>query len=107
MSVLDELKKLDEQRAKLLDKAKADALKKAEAAISELNDLGFNFELVERARKAASGSRTGSRKPKDEPCPICGFKTEPPHDKRSHRTQEPKRPFTDAELKQRNMRKVS
>ena len=47
MSVLDQLKKLDEQRAKLLDGAKEEALGKAKAAIAELNELGFSYKLVQ------------------------------------------------------------
>lgn len=46
MSVIEQLKKLDEQRAKLLDGAKQEALAKAESAIKELNELGFHYQLV-------------------------------------------------------------
>ena len=49
MGVLDELKALDEQRAKILAKAKLAALEKAEDAIAELNRLGFHYRLIEDA----------------------------------------------------------
>ena len=47
MSVLDEIKKLDEQRAKLLSDAKKEALSAAQDAVKELNALGFNYRLVQ------------------------------------------------------------
>ena len=47
MSVLDKLKALDEERAKLLDDAKKEALEAAHKAIADLNALGFDFRLVE------------------------------------------------------------
>ena len=47
MSVLDELKALDEQRAKLLEDAKKETLEKAAKAIADLNELGFDYRLVE------------------------------------------------------------
>ena len=62
MSVLDEIRKLDEQKAKLLNQAKKEALQKAEAAIRELNELGFDYRLVEGGGKATTGARrTGIR----------------------------------------------
>ena len=47
MSVLDQLKSLDEQRTKLLEGAKKEALEAAQKAIADLNALGFDFRLVE------------------------------------------------------------
>jgi hypothetical protein len=38
---------------------------------------------------------------------LCSFQTSPPQDKLSHRAQVPKRPFSDEELKQRGLVKVS
>jgi len=49
LGVLEELKALDEQRAKILTKAKLAALEKAEDAIAELNRLGFHYSLIENA----------------------------------------------------------
>lgn len=64
MTVLDELKKLDEQRAKLIDKAKAEALKQAEQAVEDLNALGFNYSLSDKTRPTPTvrgQRRTGIR----------------------------------------------
>lgn len=57
MSVIDQLKKLDEQRAKLLGDAKAEAMEAAEKAVATLNELGFNYRLV-------SGETTTTRTPR-------------------------------------------
>lgn len=89
MTVLEQIKKLDEQRANLLNSAKDEALKKAEAAIADLNSLGFAYRLAE-----GNGPKT-----RDKPCQTCGYKTVPPHDSRKHRAQgEAKQPFTAKEL---------
>jgi hypothetical protein len=47
LGVLEELKALDEQRAKILTKAKLAALEKAGDAIAELDRLGFHYSLIE------------------------------------------------------------
>lgn len=112
MSVLDQLKKLDEQRANLLASAKEEALKKVEAGIADLNALGFDYRLVEGGdepfplkKKPASGI-TRQRDP-NAPCTTCGFVTNPPHDSRKHRAQgENKKPFTAKELADLGLAKV-
>jgi len=107
-NILTQLQELDQQRSKLLDGAKTEAMEKAQAAVAELNELGFNYQLVERGQRRPGSveSRKGTRTLKDAPCPICGFKTTPPHDRRAHRTQEPKRSFTNNELQSRGYRKA-
>jgi hypothetical protein len=110
-SVLDQLKALDEQRAKLMESAKSAALEKANEAIEELNALGFNYRLAEgpvlaRVLRAKTEGETPNRKPKDADCPICNFRTNPPHDRRSHRNQERKKPFTAKELEERGLVRV-
>jgi hypothetical protein len=115
MSVLDKLKALDEERAKLLDDAKKEALETAHKAIADLNGLGLTYRLVEgtstskarRPPKEHSEDQASKRQPRDLPCPICEFKTEPHHDGRAHRSQEPKKPFTEEELAQRGMTKAA
>jgi DNA repair exonuclease SbcCD ATPase subunit len=107
-TALQQIKKLDEERAKLLESAKTDALTRAEEAIKELTELGFDYELVEPARETTRKSRTARKAsaPDHHPkgtCPICEYATKPPHDKRSHRAQTRKKPFTDAELAERNL----
>ena len=42
-STLQQIKKLDEERAKILESAKTDALTRAEEAINELTALGFDY----------------------------------------------------------------
>lgn len=108
-SVLAQLKRLDEQRTALLEGAKKEALAKAQAAVSELNALGYDYEIRERGSAGSSGgSRAGTRTLKDAPCPVCKFKTSPLHDGRRHKHQgDNKGPFTDAELKELGYTKVT
>lgn len=106
MTVLEQIKKLDEQRANLLNSAKDEAMKKAEAAIGDLNSLGFSYRLVEgdapKTRKAAVIRQLDP----DKPCQTCGFKTIPPHDSRKHRAQgEGKKAFTAKELEAFGLKK--
>ncbi len=104
--VLNKLKELDKEREKLLTQAKNAAMKKAEDAIAELNALGFNFQLTEKGA-VTSGSRKGTRSvDPSKPCGYCGYQTNPPHDKRAHRSQEKKAAFTDAELAELGMARV-
>src|ERR1700730_18355555 len=111
-TALQQIKKLDEERAKLLESAKADALARAEEAINELTALGFDYELVEPTRETAPRKTRTARKgsaPDHHPkgtCPICEYVTKPPHDKRSHKSQQKKRPFTADELHQRSLARV-
>jgi DNA-binding protein H-NS len=112
LTTLQQIKKLDEERAKLLESAKADALARAEEAVNELTTLGFDYELVEPARGTALRKTRPARKaaaPDHHPrgtCPICEYATKPPHDKRSHKSQQKKRPFTADELDQRSFVRV-
>jgi hypothetical protein len=112
MSVLEKLKALDEQRAKLLDDAKKEALDNAEKAVADLNELGFHYTLTEDGsgsrgpRKASSKAQGTKRQPRDIPCPICHFKTDPHHDGRLHRSQKTKKPFTVEELMEKKLTKV-
>ena len=87
---LERIKQLDKERSSLLDTAKKTALVAANQAITALNALGFNYRLISASAKTAStkrksDSRKGTRRVKDAPCPICKFKTAPPHDARKHR----------------------
>jgi hypothetical protein len=62
MSIIAELKALDEKRAQLLAGAKDEALKKAQAAIKDLNELGYNYSLTQDgATTTTSSRRTGIR----------------------------------------------
>ena len=59
MSVLDELKTLDEQRTMLLEGAKAEALQRAEKAIADLNELGFHYSLNDESGRQQQSSKDG------------------------------------------------
>jgi DNA repair exonuclease SbcCD ATPase subunit len=107
-TALQQIKKLDEERGKILEAAKKEAVARAEEAINELTALGFDYELVEPGRATARKPRTARKgsAPDHHPkgtCPICGWATNPPHDKRSHKSQTKKKPFTDAELSAKGM----
>lgn len=113
-SAMQRLKELEEERSSLLESVKAEALDRANESIAALNALGFSYQLVQngagggRGRsKAGEGSRQGTRQVNAErPCPICQFRTEPPHDARKHRSQAPKRPFTAEELEANHLRRI-
>jgi hypothetical protein len=45
--VMEQIRALKEQEAKLIDGAKAEAIGKAKEAIGELKELGFHYRLAE------------------------------------------------------------
>jgi len=110
LSAIAQIKKLWEEEAKLVEAAKAEALAKTNEGVAELEALGFKYELCElhddlsiklkAPRKAIDHTPKGT-------CPLCQYATMPPHDKRSHRSQIEKKPFTDDDLKKLNMVKVA
>jgi hypothetical protein len=114
LSALDRIRQLDEERKRIMEEAKGEALARANEAVDALNALGFNYRLASggegggTGRRATSeGGRKGTRQVNpNRPCPICGFRTEPPHDARRHRGQDPKRPFSEEELQANHMRRV-
>ena len=61
-AVLAKLKKLDEERAKLIADAKSQALAAANMAIADLNSLGFSYRLVEGAVSAPRAAFSGTRR---------------------------------------------
>ena len=63
MSVLDEIRKLDEKKAQLLETAKKEALDSANAALKTLRDLGFNYRITmeDRPVPIPGERRTGQR----------------------------------------------
>jgi hypothetical protein len=110
-TVLEKLKALEAQRAELLDGAKKEALDNAEKAVAELNELGFSYTLSEGATSSPRAprhatSKAPQRQARDQPCPICHFKTTPHHDGRMHRSQKTKKPFNVEELMERHLTKV-
>ena len=110
VNILDQLKKLDEQRAKLIEDAKAEALAKANAAVEELNALGFSYRLSEGSTTERKTAKQTRQRDPNKPCAICGFLTSPPHDARqkAHRDQgDTKKPLTAAQLKEAGLTKVA
>jgi hypothetical protein len=106
-SALQRIQALDEERGQLIAAAKQEALDKANAAIAELQGLGFSYRLLEAGKGRGGVARRGARTVKDADCPVCKFRTSPPHDARRHRSQrERKRPFTASELKEMEMTKA-
>jgi hypothetical protein len=109
-TVLEKLKALDAQRAQLLEGAKKEALDNAERAVAELNELGFDYRLVEGASTERASRKqpiqTSKRQTGDGPCSVCNFKTSPHHDGRMHRSQKPKKPFTLEELMERKLTRL-
>jgi hypothetical protein len=101
------IKQLDQERAQLITKGKKEALERANTAIDDLSVMGFNYKLIEQGNNGRSSTLRGKRQVKDTPCPICKFKTAPPHDARKHRGQGKRKvPFTSAELKMLALEKV-
>jgi hypothetical protein len=110
-SVIDEIKELKAQLESKTEEAKAEALEKASDAISFLRMLGLDNdtilkELGFRGRTAAAKESRERKPPKDEPCTICHFRTDPPHDGRAHRGKPKKKPFTAEELQEKGLTKV-
>jgi hypothetical protein len=109
-SAIEEIKELKARLESMAEHAKAEALAAANEAIGVLRDLGIDNdailkELGFRGQAKDQESRV-KRPPKDEPCPVCNFKTDPPHNGRSHRGQAKKWPFTDEELEEKGLTKV-
>jgi hypothetical protein len=111
-SAIEEIKELKARMESITEQAMAEALAKANEAIGVLRELGLNNDTILkqlgfRGRAAAKESKSREESaPKDEPCPICHFRTDPPHDGRSHRGQPKKKPFTAEELEQKALTKV-
>src|SRR5262245_18538090 len=108
-SAVSKIRQLDSQRAKLIAAAKSEPLKKVAKALQELNELGYNYNLVTDGdgqpdfKKAKKGR--GKGRVTKAACKICGFATIPSHDARTHRGQAKKVPLTKEELAGRGMRR--
>ncbi|QXT40981.1 hypothetical protein [Gymnodinialimonas ceratoperidinii] len=61
MSVFEELAALEKRKQVLLQKAKTDALARAEAAVTELNQLGFGYRLLAPGSETRATRKTGIR----------------------------------------------
>lgn len=62
-SIIDQIMELEAQKQKLMNQAKSEALAAAEKAIADLNNLGFNYRLVEGpiTRVTSTETSTGTR----------------------------------------------
>jgi hypothetical protein len=101
--LISRIKEIDAERTKLMDAAKKEALARAQQAVADLNALSFAYSLGETQRRKSAGQIQT-----EKPCPICKFKTVPPHDGRRHRfsAKAKKRPFSARELANLGLRRV-
>ena len=60
MSVLEQIAELDAQKAELIQQAHDEALEKAQAAIDELNSLGFKYKITGGKAKAPAAPKRRS-----------------------------------------------
>ena len=106
-SPIDELKLLDKRRGELMGQLRGSAEGDLRKALKDFNDLGVGVTYELRAA-GRGGSRRGTRSVNaNRPCPICGFRTVPPHDARAHRAQgDKKKAFTAEELSAKGMQKA-
>lgn len=62
-SIIDQIMELEAKKQALMAQAKTEALKAAEKAIADLNNLGFNYRLVEgTATRTTSTTNRSPRK---------------------------------------------
>src|SRR5262249_24200156 len=108
---IQRIKQLDSERSQVLETAKKEALDRANQAVADLVALGFAYSLVEGTarRMRRVGAKKAVRRAKDVECPVCKFKTSPPHDARKHRFSQGKRkrPFTSKELSEMGLKKAA
>jgi hypothetical protein len=71
-----------------------------------LKGLGFRGRTPKAPNASEASKANGRTGPSDEPCSICDFQTDPPHDGRSHQSQTKKKPFTEEELKEKGLTKT-
>ena len=111
----EEQAKLNEARAKITESARDELLAEGHKIVGELKSLGYDYiigpavhEPPKRiyTKKSAGEGRSAPRQKLDKECPICAFKTMPLHDKRAHRSQTTKSPFTAEELQERGLVRV-
>ncbi|MCW5714047.1 MAG: hypothetical protein KIT43_06010 [Bauldia sp.] len=115
LSPKDELAQLEKRREELRARLREEHEGALQQSLRDFNGMNFGvtYELREvglpRGARQIMGSgdvRKGTRTVNAErACPICNFKTVPPHDARAHRSQATKSAFTAEELAGRGMRK--
>jgi hypothetical protein len=106
-SAIEEIKELKAQLATKTEQAKTEALKNATAAINALRELGIDINVILKDLELKSDTKAKAKeKHKVMSCRICNFKTDPPHDGRTHRGQTKKKPLTAGELEKKGLTKV-
>jgi hypothetical protein len=114
LTVLEKIRKLNADRLKLeethkglRETAKAELLAQGQEVVASLKELGYTYVLTEPKKKAHPKQSDGAVRervtPEGKVCPICGFGTRPVHDARTHRHMKEKKPFTEAELQEKNL----
>ncbi|MCC7500097.1 MAG: hypothetical protein IT160_21125 [Bryobacterales bacterium] len=93
----DKYRKAIEAAEAIRVKAVEELVAEINGRIEELNSFGCNYRLTDSAPKRR-GRRSVSAPAKY--CPVCKIEG---HDARSHRNQNPKKPFTKAELQERGL----
>lgn len=68
---LDKLKKLDDERKKLVESSKSALLNSIQENLASLSELGFDYELVPR-RASRTRAAKSSDKPSGRVCSVCG-----------------------------------
>jgi hypothetical protein len=113
--VLTALQKLDADQQKLtaarttlLASAKTELLSRGQQLVKELGALGFHyrFTAVSSAKAKSPGAGKGPKPDAPSVCPICTWGTQPPHDRRAHRWQKNRGPFTEEELQRRGLVRI-
>lgn len=69
---LEKLKKLDDERRKLVEASKTSLLNSIQDNLASLADLGFQYDLVARGSSARSRSAAKSSAPSGRVCSVCG-----------------------------------
>jgi hypothetical protein len=110
-SVIEEIKELKAQLSSKTEQARTEAIQKATEAIAVLRDLGDNDntiikELGLKGEVKKTKAKSESKPTEEASCTVCNFETEPPHDGRSHRGQNKKKPFTVEELEAKGLTKI-
>jgi hypothetical protein len=110
-SAIEEIKELKAQLQSRTETVRTEALQKANEAICVLRDLGIDDNTILKDLGCKGGAKAqkikdGRTGPKDEPCPMCHFRTDPPHDGRSHRGQTKKKPFTAEQLEEKGLTRI-
>jgi hypothetical protein len=98
-SALEQIQELTAQMEKIKGEAFKEALAKAEAAVNELNALGYTYRLSQLEDRPSKTNRaSGTRAP--IVCKVCNFATVPGHNARLHQKHQGNdhKPFTDGEL---------